>query len=64
MHRPKLLRTLLSLVIGEHVCSPPDQTTAWTLVSQAKFMHPVPEVYVCPECGQHMVREDRLKSVA
>lgn len=55
------LRMLLGLLASEHVCSPPDGAAHWRAVSEETCIRTpgqVPrEVYVCPECGQRLMRE-------
>ena len=60
MHENSLLRSLLSYLVGEHVCAPPDAHGEWTVIPQrlhARFA----SVYVCPECGQHLTRVEDVQ---
>ena len=54
---------LLGLLLGEHKCAAPDGAPVWESVSEdaARCLEPS-QVYVCPECGQHMVRSDSKTS--
>jgi hypothetical protein len=61
---PKLLQRLLALLISEHVCCPPDRETAWQIVPQSVALRLARDVYVCPECGQHMARRQKIHSAA
>jgi hypothetical protein len=50
-------QAVLALLATEHRCAAPDGASTWDLVSKycARALPPG-DVYVCPECGQHMAR--------
>lgn len=55
--RRSILNALLAALVGEHKCAPPDNATRWTATSEDVAREPAPSnVYVCPECGQHLTR--------
>jgi hypothetical protein len=64
MRARTLLQTLLSYLVVEHVCYPPDQDTTWILASRDEATRTDQDAYICPECGQHMVRSVNIKSAA
>jgi len=51
------LRIVLALLVGEHVCAPPDGSTQWATTSEDTASALAPSTaYVCPECGQRLTR--------
>ena len=64
MRTQSLLQTLLSYLVAEHLCAPPDTATPWLKISEQAAKASSAETYTCPECGQHMARSERLKKAA
>jgi hypothetical protein len=64
MRKRTLLQSLLSYLVAEHVCVPPDARGFWVPVSEQAARSLGPAAYVCPECGQHMARSERLEKAA
>ena len=62
--KPGVLQKLLAWLVIEHTCSPPDRETAWQVVPQSVAGGLTRDLYVCPECGQHMVRRERIHTAA
>jgi hypothetical protein len=59
MHQNSMLRSLLSVFVGEHVCAPVGEQ-AWAAVPQgAKVAYR--STYVCRECSQHHARVDDIE---
>ena len=64
MRKPRMLRALLSYLVAEHICHPPDQSTDWIYVPEAAVVRAGGDIYACPECGQRMARSQTRKSAA
>jgi hypothetical protein len=62
--KPGFLQKFIAWLVIEHTCSPPDCETAWQIVPQSMADGLARDLYVCPECGQHMVRRERIHAAA
>jgi hypothetical protein len=59
----QLLRRMLAGIIAEHFCSSPDADGVWDIMPSSAAPKGR-EVYVCPECGQFMMRRPETISAA
>jgi predicted RNA-binding Zn-ribbon protein involved in translation (DUF1610 family) len=64
MRKATLLRTLLAHLAAEHSCYPPDTNTTWLMIAEQSAAGRSGDVYVCPECGQHLVRSASTRRAA
>jgi|KBSSwiStaDraftv2_1062776.scaffolds.fasta_scaffold1362114_1 predicted RNA-binding Zn-ribbon protein involved in translation (DUF1610 family) len=64
MRNPRFLRRILALLVAEHTCFPPDDKTGWHVAPQSVAVRPGLDIYICPECGQHMVRDQAIRTAA